>query len=994
MGGDGRARCGARGDDRSAVRGSIRRGQTGPVRGSRDTTAQRQETRNPVVSVEGVYNLKILLGVSMSRIRARADPVAVPEPRAQTRGMRATVGLFAVIVALGLLLSLFGVLPGFGSGAPGTPEGLGVSSSPPTIHSLPANSSNGTAPPARAVSSLVYDEADHYLLMFGGCTASCNGSETFGDTWALENLSHGPTWVQLHPVHSPSPRWGEHMVYDAALGEVILFGGTYGGSTYYNDTWAFHAGNWTSVTTVGAPSVRQAFAFAYDPSSQAAVLFGGWDGSSYLGDTWTLTVHNGSARWSNASSVTQPLPRKAAVMEWDPTTQSILLFGGYGLTSPNGFLGFLGDTWQFANGSWSQLTPSSSPSARAASVLASDPSHRLVLFGGANNSGLLNDTYVYSNGTWMASPATTSPPARQGAMFAYDAYNGYAALFGGHGGAGCTYGSPCPMEFNDTWLWYGPSGQWVQASLASGSNGGGGSGGGGSGGNATSPPGRGTSTMTFDAADNESVLFGGCALTCDAAHTFGDTWAFAHGNWTELHPSTSPSARWNPRMAYDPSTGSIILFGGTPDGSSLLNDTWSFHNGTWSQVVTSTAPSPRMSVALAYDAHDGYLLLFGGDAGNGAYLNDTWEFNGTQWIQLHPSTAPAPRKTAGIAYDPSVHAVVLFGGYGSSGYLSDTWTYSGGVWTQVASGGNSTGYPSARAWPSMAWDGQEVLLFGGATSGSPAGSNDTWAYSNATVNATGPSWHALQPTASPSARYSAAMSSDPFPGGTLLFGGQDCSFGSQCTSALSDTWSWSGGQWTLLYGSISPPPPPPPAPYPAAVTVVVQASVLQGYAPLVTTFGALIQGGSPPFQVAWNLPGVSSSGNLSGLEVAANYSAPGWYPATAFVYNTTSGYGTVLVGYGSAWIDVVASGGGSGGNGSGNGSGNGTGGGSGNGSGGSPRPGTGNFGPLAQTSNVALLAMLGIGIGVGGFVGFVFAGRRPWPSPEHRPSGPPPGAVK
>ncbi len=111
--------------------------------------------------------------------------------------------------------------------------------------------------------------------------------------------------------------------------------------------------------------------------------------------------------------------------------------------------------------------------------------------------------------------------------------------------------------------------------------------------------------------------------------------------------------------------------------------------------------------------------------------------------------------------------------------------------------------------------------------------------------------------------------------------------------------------------------------HPAPVSVTVGASLVTGGAPLNTTLSAYIDGGSAPFVVTWSLPGSNATTNLTGLMVAVSYSSSGWYPATAFVYNTTSSFGQVLVGYGGVWL-YVSGGNGSSGNGPGNGSGNGS----------------------------------------------------------------------
>jgi hypothetical protein len=56
----------------------------------------------------------------------------------------------------------------------------------------------------------------------------------------------------------------------------------------------------------------------------------------------------------------------------------------------------LGDTWTWNGATWTELSPATSPPARASAVLASDPATgQLVLFGGNSTNGNLADTWAY-----------------------------------------------------------------------------------------------------------------------------------------------------------------------------------------------------------------------------------------------------------------------------------------------------------------------------------------------------------------------------------------------------------------------------------------------------------------------------------------------------------------------------------------------------------------------------------------------------------------------
>jgi hypothetical protein len=76
------------------------------------------------------------------------------------------------------------------------------------------------------------------------------------------------------------------------------------------------------------------------------------------------------------------------------------------------------------------------------------------------------------------------------------------------------------------------------------------------------PAARGDAGMAYDAATHATVLFGGGNGTIlKPTIVYGDTWIWRNG-WFQQSPAASPSARGGPGMAYDPTTGTVVLFGG------------------------------------------------------------------------------------------------------------------------------------------------------------------------------------------------------------------------------------------------------------------------------------------------------------------------------------------------------------------------------------------------------------------------------------------------
>ncbi|MEK6798529.1 MAG: thrombospondin type 3 repeat-containing protein [Planctomycetota bacterium] len=73
---------------------------------------------------------------------------------------------------------------------------------------------------------------------------------------------------------------------------MLLFGGTDGCTTTYNDTWEYDTRAWTQLSTATAPQGRHGHDMAFDTIRQEVVLFGGDLGpiNNYdvRGDTWTF----------------------------------------------------------------------------------------------------------------------------------------------------------------------------------------------------------------------------------------------------------------------------------------------------------------------------------------------------------------------------------------------------------------------------------------------------------------------------------------------------------------------------------------------------------------------------------------------------------------------------------------------------------------------------------------------------------------------------------
>jgi hypothetical protein len=216
---------------------------------------------------------------------------------------------------------------------------------------------------------MAYDGSTKSVVLFGGAASSY-----LNDTWTWK----GRTWTEPTPSTSPQVRDDASMVYDAATGTILLFGGESTGATFLDDTWSWNGSTWTELSPPASPPGRAGASMEYDAASGQVVLFGGWnlDSSDTLGDTWTW---NGST-WSEQLPSVSPPARAYASSDYDAALSDVILFGG---TTSTASFNELADTWTWNGTTWSQLAPSPSPPARDGAGMTYDAHTRdTVLFGG------------------------------------------------------------------------------------------------------------------------------------------------------------------------------------------------------------------------------------------------------------------------------------------------------------------------------------------------------------------------------------------------------------------------------------------------------------------------------------------------------------------------------------------------------------------------------------------------------------------------------------
>jgi hypothetical protein len=274
-------------------------------------------------------------------------------------------------------------------------------------------------------------------------------------------------------------------------------------------------------------------------------------------------------------------------------------------------------------------------------------------------------------------------------------------------------------------------------------------------------------------------------------------------HWVQLFPTgTAPSARYGHGAAYDSVSNHMILFGGATTSTNCLNDLWELDDansasGTpaWVQVIASgTLPAARRNFVSAYDTSSNSLVIFGGSNCASGYLSDVWvlsnangEVGTPTWTQLTTAgVAPTPRENASAILDSTNNVLTLFGGDAGAAGMADVWSLSnangqGGTptWTHILPTGTA---PVARTGQSSVYDSanNRMIMFGGVTTltgAIPLG--DTWILTFANNIGGAPAWVSEKVTGTaPTIRFHSSFYNSTF-NNMVIFGGENQITGAQ-----------------------------------------------------------------------------------------------------------------------------------------------------------------------------------------------------------------------
>ncbi|MCB9789002.1 MAG: hypothetical protein H6744_20175 [Deltaproteobacteria bacterium] len=519
--------------------------------------------------------------------------------------------------------------------------------------------------------------------------SAADDAATGGLDGAVATVTADPVWEQLSPGVDWSPLGAPA---DAApLSRAAAFDGARGVLVFWDAGEATLrefdplTGGWSAPTTEGAvprpDGVGQAM--AWDAGRGRVVMFGGLAGKDAAAEAISDMLEWDGETWTDVTTADGPPGRSAATLVYDGARRELLLFGGSdGDGQP------LGDLWAWDGGSWAERTPAGpSPSARSGAAAAFDAARSVVvLIGGDGAGGPLSDVWEWDGSTWTQravgggpAPSLTVQP-RQAAVDAP--------------GAGVYLLADAAL-----WRWTGSA--WNSEGALSG-------------------PLAGAEERSLSLDPVTGVLY----VVGEDGVDAGRLWSWDGSRWRGNGLSQADgSLRRKAAAAWDDTRGELVVHGGTGAVPGELSDlTYVFDGFGW-RIAAQTGPGARMGHAMAFDESSGKMILFGGADASGP-LADTWLWDGMGWQEVPPPAPPAPTQPAArmnhaMVWDPVAGRVMMTGGESGATVYQETWAWNGMFWQPRPPP------PQAVTRHAMTWstgDGH-VLSYGG--DGSPESGQGT-----------------------------------------------------------------------------------------------------------------------------------------------------------------------------------------------------------------------------------------------------------------------------
>ena len=309
----------------------------------------------------------------------------------------------------------------------------------------------------------------------GGSTAADASTIVAGE---IGSTTDATTTTTEATVGYPAPVEYPEMVFDAAIGGIVMFGG--GGAALSGETWVYDVlgDTWRGVTRTLTPSPRLGFGMAFVESTDEVVVIGGSKvparqcsrrvvGSVSPVDVWFLDE---SLTWRRGESAAAPPDRWGHAVAAVSGTDAIVLFGGTGTEFDRLQSELLGDTWIYtqSNGEWREVSTGEGPEPRLCAQMASDSDTGLIYLWGGVTESLASDPTLWAfdprTETWQAVAVTgEAPEARWLHQLVYEPQSKLLYLIGGqwYQKTSIAAGTATQLEATDeTWAFDPATSQW------------------------------------------------------------------------------------------------------------------------------------------------------------------------------------------------------------------------------------------------------------------------------------------------------------------------------------------------------------------------------------------------------------------------------------------------------------------------------------------------------------------------------------------------------
>lgn len=469
---------------------------------------------------------------------------------------------------------------------------------------------------------MAWDKARNQMILVGSISETTN-NVTVPKPHMYRFDTASKTWIEIKPAKMPDCASDASMVYQDHDNTLLLFGGLCAvADGTVAKAWQWNGTTWADVATSSAGRVTGA-AMGYDPLRQVVVMFGGFD--AFESSPRSITMLFRDRNWKIATLTTRPSPRSLYSFTTDPTTQTVWLFGG--VSEHNDV--YLNDVWGYRGGQFFSKTFKGAPATCEAPMAAFDSNRNRTVFVCWTLTSTDFDVYEFDGVEFKSTNPRNKPEARRFGTLVYDENLKKVVLFGGFDLADYK---------DDTWTWDGTN--WTEVKRDKPPN------------RALhamwyDPIQK--RTILYGGIGRESIEH--------RVDRFSDMWAFDGQRWTKLNVANTPGERLGAQYAVDPNSGKLLLFGGMkaeltdPENENsrrqfFANDTWQWDGGssTWTKLEPARSPAPRQNARLAYDPHSKRLILFGGFAG--LFYSDIWSWTGTNW-EVHADLPGGRRRAAG-----------------------------------------------------------------------------------------------------------------------------------------------------------------------------------------------------------------------------------------------------------------------------------------------------------------------------------------------------------